>query len=70
LHLVGILFPHSKGAGHLKQAVKALKRSRVINCIWGWVGLRAEGCRKSRLHRDLILGPSSPKISQPTLFYW
>jgi hypothetical protein len=32
------------------------------HCIGGWVGTRAglDGCRKSRPHRDSILGPSSP----------
>jgi len=32
------------------------------HCIGGWVGLRdgLDWCRKSRLHRDSIPGPSSP----------
>ena len=32
------------------------------HCTGGWVGLRAglDWCGKSRLHRDLIPGPSSP----------
>jgi len=32
------------------------------HCVGGWVGAIAgmEGCVNSRLHRDLIPGPSSP----------
>ena len=37
------------------------KRSGT-HCIGGWVGSRAglDGSGKSRLHRDSILGPTSP----------
>jgi len=32
------------------------------HCTGGWVGLRAglDRCRKSRVHRNSISGPSSP----------
>jgi len=32
-------------------------------CVEGWMGLLAgvDGCGKSRLHRDAILGPPSPQ---------
>ena len=41
-------------------------------CIGRWVGPRAslDGCGKSRLHRDLIPGPSSPsQVIIPTVSY-
>ena len=49
--------------GGQRHAPAALPRERPgTQCIGGWVSPRAglDGCGKSRPHRDLFPGPSSP----------
>jgi hypothetical protein len=49
--------------GGQRHALAALPPGKIgTHCIGGWVGPKAglDWCRKSRPHRDLIPGPSSP----------
>jgi hypothetical protein len=52
------------GVGRQRHTPAALPPGKRpgTHCTGGWVGPRAdlEGYGKSRLHRDSILGPSSP----------
>jgi hypothetical protein len=51
------------GVGGQRHAQAVYPReSTGTHCIGGWVGPRVgiDECGKSRLHRDSILGPSSP----------
>jgi hypothetical protein len=60
------------GQRHTTRSLYPLGRP-ITQCIGGWVGPRTglDGCGKSRPHRDLIPGSSSPlRVAVPTELSW